>query len=54
MALAVLAGLYPGHISVLERGIRGAAKLSTLERLARALGCAVVDLLDERYHRVPQ
>jgi transcriptional regulator with XRE-family HTH domain len=54
MALAVRAGLYPGHISVLERELRGAAKLTTLERLAKALRCSVVDLLDDRYHRIPQ
>ena len=43
-ALGDLAGMHPTEVSRLERGVRD-ARLSTLVRLARALGIPVSDLV---------
>lgn len=51
--LARQAGVEQTRISALERE-RRTPHLATLERLAAALRCAPVDLLEDRYHRVPR
>lgn len=45
-ALASLAGLHRTYIGSVERGERNIS-IDNIERLAKALGCKVVDLLDE-------
>jgi len=50
-ALAGLAQLHPSHISLIERGERGASP-KTLNILAEVLGCDITDLMpDEKPER---
>src|SRR3954462_14534267 len=48
-AAAGLAGISKPYLSMLERGLRSFARRGLLEDLARALGCAVVDLTGQPY-----
>lgn len=47
--VAGLAGITPGYLSMLERGLRGFNRRGLIEDLAGALGCSVTDLTGQPY-----
>ncbi|MGH8651193.1 MAG: helix-turn-helix domain-containing protein [Burkholderiales bacterium] len=52
--VAVKADIDQGGLSKLERGLTTNTTLETLQSIARALGCSVVDLLDEEHKQKPK